>query len=201
MKKRLAVASLLIVACAPLCAAQKSGERKSKYGEYFRQSDEERRSREYVEYFKSLGGDWSLPAELNGAFEPAKLPKGKDAWVVQIVTRGGFTGRGRGDVILTSDGDLRCSLSVFNSCANTLSPAALESLSKLVASANPKEWKGKPVGLCRDCYVSLLALQRRDAKGRGESYKVHFDDTTLAQMPEEVRRLYARAFELATPPM
>lgn len=200
MKKRLAVASLFIVACATICAAQKSGEKDSKYDESIKQTNEEQRNREQLELYRARPGEESLPAQLKDAYEPAKLPKGKDSWVVQVVTRGGFAGRGRGDVTLKSDGVVSCSPTVSDPCASTLAPASLEALSKLIASAEPKSWKDKPGGACRDCYVSLLALQRRDAKGRAKSYVVYFDDLTLAQMPEEVRRIYAHAFEFASPP-
>lgn len=197
MMKHLTVACLLTLAFANLCAAQKS-----KNDEYVttRQMDEETRNREALERLGVREGNGSLPAELKGAYKPAELPKGKDAWVVQVFTRGGFTGRGRGDVTITSAGDLRCSASVFDACASRLSPAALESLSKLVANANPKKWKDTPGGACRDCYVALIVLQRRDAKGRGKSYNVYFDDSMLPKMPEEVGRIYTQAFALAAPP-
>jgi hypothetical protein len=202
MKRRLAAACLLTLACAAVCAAQKSGEKRSDDHDAvtLKALDEEQRNREYLEHFRARPGEELLPAQLKDAYEPAKLPEGKDAWVVQVVTRGGFTGRGRGDITLKSDGAVSCGPTVFDPCAATLSPASLESLSKLVSAANPLQWKERPGGLCSDCYVSLVALQRRDAKGRGKSYLVYFDDTTLARMPEEVRRMYARAFELASPP-
>jgi hypothetical protein len=183
-----------------LCAAQKSNEKESKYDESLRQMNEEQRNREYLELFRARPGEESLPAQLKDTYEPAELPEGKDSWVVQVVTRGGFTGRGRGDVTLKSDGVVSCSPTVFDPCAGALTPASLETLSKLISAANPKQWKDKPGGLCRDCYVILFALQRRDAKGRAKSYLVYFDDTTLAQMPEEVRQMYKHAFELASPP-
>lgn len=200
MKKRLAVACLLVVACASSCAAQKSNEKESKYDESLRQTNEEQRNREYLELFRARPGEESLPAQLKDAYTPAELPGGKDSWVVQVITRGGFTGRGRGDVTLKSDGVVSCSPTVFDACADTLPPASLESLSKLVSAANPKEWRDRPGSLCNDCYVVLFALQRRDAKGRAKSYTVYFDDTTLAQMPEAVRQLYAQAFEFASTP-
>jgi len=199
MKKQLALASLLIVACAAVCAAQKSAGKESKQDSYTSDIEEEQRNREYLERFKATGANASLPAELKDAYKPAELPEGRDSWVVQVVTRGGLTGRGRGDVTLKSDGLVSCSPTVFDPCADTLAPASLESLSKLVHAANPKEWRDRPGAVCRDCYVVLFALQRRDAKGRAKSYTVYFDDTTLAQMPEEVRRLYAHALEFASP--
>lgn len=200
MKKRLAIASLFIVACVLPCAAQKSGGKDSKHDESVRQMNEEQRNREQLELYRARPGEESLPAQLKDAYEPAELPKGKDSWVVQVVTRGGFAGRGRGDLTLKSDGVVSCSPTVSDPCAAALAPASLEALSKLIASAEPKDWKDKSGGACRDCYVSLLALQRRDAKGHAKSYIVYFDDLTLAQMPEEVRRIYAHAFEFASPP-
>src|ERR1044072_6992738 len=120
MKKRLAFACLLVVACALPCAAQKSSEKGSKYDESRRQMNEEQRNREYLELFRARPGEESLPAQLKDSYRPAGLPEGKDSWVVQVVTRGGFAGRGRGDVTLKSDGVMSCSPTVFDPCAGAL---------------------------------------------------------------------------------
>jgi hypothetical protein len=190
MKWRMALACLFLLASASVCLGQKGKDKPpptvDEENEKLRQSYE-----------------WTVPVGelvLLRALARVELPEGKDSWVVQVVTSGGFTGRGRGDVTLTSAGVVTCSPAVVVPCADKLSPASLESLSKLIASANPKRWQDRPGGACSDCYGTLLALQRRDAKGRAESYKVYFDDTTLALMHEEVKQIYAQVFILAAPP-
>jgi hypothetical protein len=195
MKRRTALACLVLLASVSLCLGQKSKDKSPPTVD-----EENERLRQSYEWTVPGPFGESVPPALLRALTRVELPEGKDAWVVQVVTSGGFTGRGRGDVTLTSAGVVTCSPAVVVPCADKLSPASLESLSKLIASANPKKWQDRPGGACSDCYGTLLVLQRRDAKGRCESYKVYFDDTTLALMPEEVRQIYARAFDLAAPP-
>src|SRR5688572_1878222 len=96
MKRSLALACLLLAACAPLCAAQEKEEREESLT--IRQMDEDERNRETLRRLKVEPGGEALSPALMGAFKPAELPEGDGAWVVQVVTRGGFAGGGRGDV-------------------------------------------------------------------------------------------------------
>jgi hypothetical protein len=50
---------------------------------------------------------------------PPSVPDGDGAWTIRITTDGGFTGRGRGNVTLTSQGELTC-LQTQRPCINKL---------------------------------------------------------------------------------
>lgn len=171
MKRQLAVACLLILASAPPPAAGRSNDG-SKSGPPAPKQ-------------KAAPGSESLPPELKDAFQPVQLPEGKDAWALQIVTRGGLTGKGRGDVTVTSDGRVTCSPQ------NT--PCALKqpdaTLSQRVAAARPSKWRSAAGGSCRDCYLTLFVLQRRKGNGAEKTYTLYWDDTTAASVPADVKAI------------
>jgi len=182
MKRQLAVACLLILACAPPSAARKpSG-----------------KSEPLTPEQEAPRGADSLPPEF-GDFKPAALPEGKDAWAVQIVTRGGISGRGRGEVTVTSDGRVSCGAQA-TPCAFNQSAAALASLSQLVAAAKPSKWKSPSGGNCADCFVTLFVLQRRSGNGGAKTYTLHWDDATAAAVPAEVKQIGRAVARLAFVP-
>ena len=169
MKRQLAVACLLILACAPPLAAR-----------------------------RAEGGGWpspptqargeSLPPELRDAFKPVGLPEGKGSWALQLITRGGIAGGGRGDVTVTSDGRVTCGPSAAP-CGLRRQAAAPDLLSRLVAAAKPSKWKAPAAGTCADCYLTLFVLQRREGSGREKTYTFYWDDTTAAAVPADVKAI------------
>lgn len=54
----------------------------------------------------AAGQSSDLPPVFMGSVHAIPLPEGDGAWVLQIVSRGGITGRGAGDVVVISDGRL-----------------------------------------------------------------------------------------------
>ena len=191
MKVGRVFAFLLLLACAPVCLAQKEKGKEKPYVGVDEEQERERRQYEWLVPKREPGSE-SLPAALAGALSPVELPKGADAWVVQVVTRGGFAGAGRGDVTVTSARAVACKPD--GACAGGLPTSAFESLAALVAAAKPSRWVAPSVGPCRDCYVTALVLRRRDAKGREKTYTTYWDDATYAGAPEEARRIYESAF-------
>jgi hypothetical protein len=169
MKKLLAVACLLILACAPPSAAQNT--------------DDKSKSAALTQ---ALGE--SLPPELRDAFKPVELPEGRDAWALQIVTRGGIAGRGRGDVTVTSDGRVTCAPATAP-CALKQAGDPFPSLSRLVAAAKPSKWKNPATGACNDCYLTLFVLQRRAGNGRERTHTLYWDDTTAGAVPADVKQI------------
>jgi hypothetical protein len=174
MKKQVAVACLLTLAC--LACAQPSAAQKS---------DDRNKPESFAP-----GGAESLPPELKDAFKPVELPEGKDAWALQLITRGGLTGRGRGDVTVTSDNRVRCSPDGADCLVKQrgTDPASLfASLSQRVAAARPSKWKASAGAACNDCYLTLFVLQTRAGNGQSKTYTFYWDDSTAAAVPADVR--------------
>ena len=102
----------------------------------------------------------NLPSSVT--VEPIALPAGDNAWAVQIVSRGGFAGSGRGDLTLTSDGNL-----IWNgpdgSCSRKLPDETMSALTKVVlaAEAPASSTERAAAGVCADCYVTGMILQQR----------------------------------------
>jgi len=118
------------------------------------------------------------------------LPQGENAWSIQILSRGGLTGRGRGDLTVTSDGSLAWTSDV-RSCGGKLPDDQLLEITKVVVTLGRLSTsKGTiPVGGCYDCYVTTMILQRREADGMGHRYAVSWNDTSYKQVPAEVLQL------------
>ena len=186
MKKQIVVAALALLASAPLCLGQTTQARPQPTPSA--QEEEERFRQLLILPAESLGT--SLPPILRGTLQFFELPDGKDSWAVQLVTRGGFLGGGKGDLNINSAGALSCSAKI-TPFPKKPTPAALEALAKRVLAAKPAAWEGSAVSTCADCFVTLLALQRRERDGSVKTYIAYWDDATQSRMPAEVRRLYA----------
>src|SRR5262245_39164225 len=81
--------------------------------------------------------------------QTAALPPGEDAWSVQIVSRGGFTGAGRGNLTAISDGSLAW-VNAEDSCTGKLERDSIADLTKVVAAASAysNSVNSTLVGLC-----------------------------------------------------
>jgi len=129
-----------------------------------------------------------LPAAL-GAIPKVELPPGANSWAVQVISRGGITGTGRGDLTITSHGHLVWN-AVENQCNVKLPDDVLQMLTQTAFSANPSGWVGSTASVCADCYVSAIALQRRESDGIGRTYIAYWDDTTAGSISGELRKVY-----------
>lgn len=106
----------------------------------------------------AAGQSSDLPPVFMGSVHAIPLPDGDGAWVLQIVSRGGFTGRGTGDVIVMSDGLVRRS----SAATESMSPEALGSLSRRIRRTNPAQWTvGSRLSRCSDCVATLIVLTVR----------------------------------------
>jgi hypothetical protein len=130
-----------------------------------------------------------LPPIFTGVTTDVGVPAGAAAWAVRIVTRGGLTGRGRGDVLITSDRRVTCDGGA-PPCATTLSEASAAALGRLIAQVDPAAGSRSSLGVCRDCYATLLVLRMRSPDGATRTLTAYWDVTTQAQMPPELLRLY-----------
>ena len=191
MPQRLIVTALILLALSATCAARQSAGEKQQPKP---PGPEGREEPVKTEVFTHLPGG-SIPQALLDAIKPVELPAGKDAWAVQVATRGGFTGRGRGGVMVVSDGRLVCD-PPGTPCAERAAPGALRSYGMSVLGARPDKWGESRLGMCQDCYQTLLVLRRRNKDGAEEVYNAFWDDATQGDVPEEVRKIYAGALKL-----
>ncbi len=125
------------------------------------------------------------------AVQPLTLPQGENAWAVHIVSRGGFIGVGRGDLTVMSDGFVSWK-GVDGTCSRRLTDDPMRALAKIVTSVEASaNWGGSKVsGPCYDCYVTALVLQRRELGGIETTYASFWDDSTQAEVPANVMKLY-----------
>lgn len=121
---------------------------------------------------------------------PVPLPPGDNAWAVQIVSKGGFAGSGRGDLTLTSEGTL-----IWNgkdgSCSRKLADETMQSLANIVlgveTAASPTAVS--PTGLCADCFITAMLLQRAGT-GAVRASSAIWDDVNRAKVPADLMFVY-----------
>jgi hypothetical protein len=121
---------------------------------------------------------------------PPAVSDGDGAWTIRISTGGGFTGRGRGSVTLTSQGDLTC-LETLRPCESKLVGDRLRPITQLVSSFNPSKWGSVPPQenmVCSDCYTTTMTLARRES-GKVTIATLSWNDVTQGKVPANVLRL------------
>ena len=128
---------------------------------------------------------------------PAAQP---GSWVIQIVSRGGITGRGTGDVVVRSEGTLALSEPAAakpSAGAQPIGPDLMRPLHERVQAALPSQWTGSHLSsTCSDCDVTLMVIARRDANGAVRTHTAFWDAITKRGVPAEVLRIYEAALTL-----
>jgi hypothetical protein len=129
-----------------------------------------------------------LPPVFMGSVQAIPLPEGDGAWVLQIVSRGGFTGRGAGDLVLFSDGRRRLRGAVTES----MPPESLTLLTQRIRDMAPSRWviESRLRSRCNDCVATLVVLTVREPDGTLRSYSVFWDTITRARIPTEVLQIH-----------
>ena len=126
------------------------------------------------------------------------LPPTEAAWVVRIVTSGGFTGRGSGSYTASSAGDVAC-LAV-PACPARLASDTERALSRLVTelpvSTVSPALPSRPTSTCNDCVTTTISVRRRDRAGE-RTQTFTWDETTRAGVPDSVLRLYGAVIAVA----
>ena len=82
-----------------------------------------------------------VPTFFADAINSVKVPEAENGWVVQVITRGGFNGAGRGDIAITSNGSVECN-APHTKCRNELTREALQGLTQFITRAKPSSWGG-----------------------------------------------------------
>jgi hypothetical protein len=128
------------------------------------------------------------------AVSPQALPPGDNVWMVKIFSRGGFTGSGRGDLTLTSEGIVTWS-AADGSCGRKLTDEALQALAKMVLAAHAPATGSESSlsGMCFDCYVTTMILLRRGTEGVVSATTVSWDDASQAQVAADLVSIYKAA--------
>ncbi|HEY6400278.1 MAG TPA: hypothetical protein VI479_02640 [Blastocatellia bacterium] len=124
-----------------------------------------------------------------GPIQKIELSPKENSWAVQIMSRGGIIGTGRGDLTITSQGDLIWN-GVENRCNAKLGDDVLQILTQTVFSASASGWGRTTSGFCADCYMFAIALQRREAGGIERTYFAYWDDAAAARIPADLRKVY-----------
>lgn len=112
-------------------------------------------------------------------------PGGNGAWVLDLVTSGGFNGMGIGQVSVNSSGMLACASS-HHKCPARLTDAALKSLADKVKAASAVRWDFVAVGgLCSDCVAVRLELRMRQPDGSIKTFIASWDIASFG-VPEQL---------------
>jgi hypothetical protein len=139
-----------------------------------------------------------LPPRFRGAFRTVRkveLSPEANSWAVQIISGGGIMGIGKGDLTITSQGDLAWNKKDHpnekeNRCNVKLRDDVIQMLTQTAFSANASGWGGPTSSYCSDCFVYAIVLQRREQDGIGRTYLAYWDDSTGKNISEEVRKVY-----------
>jgi len=135
-----------------------------------------------------------VPPVFIGSVHAIPLPDGDGAWVLQVVSRGGFTGRGAGDVVVISDGRV----SGLSGATALPRPEAFTSLKERIERMPASVWTlGSRLGRCNDCVSTLVVLTVRERGGIVHTYSSFWDSTTLAGIPDDVRQIHRYALNLS----
>jgi hypothetical protein len=128
----------------------------------------------------------NVPSDI--VVQPVALPPGDNSWAVQIVSRGGYTGSGRGDLTLTSDGLLIWD-GPDGACSRRLSDDKMNALTEVVLSVGDSASLSERAlaGLCFHCYMTAMIVQRQGVKG---VVSVSWDDVTQAKIPAAIVAVY-----------
>ena len=136
-----------------------------------------------------LSGQVTVPLIFGDAPSPPALPDGDGAWVLQVVTRGGLSGRGKGTVTATSAGTVSCASGPTDACAVPSAPQFIKEIAMRIDGTMPSLWIGSTPSLCSDCYVTMLVLIRREA-GSIHMYRSYWNDATRSQAPAGVLAIH-----------
>ena len=143
---------------------------------------------------------WLLGIQASSDLPNLVVPPDDNAWVIRIVTTGGFTGQGAGNVTANSAGQMLCTL--MASCPDRLVPETKRSLSQLVTRLRLVDatdtWAPPTAGVCADCVTTIMTVRRRDSAGE-HSARYTWDVSSVRAIPDDVLRLHAAIVGLTAP--
>jgi hypothetical protein len=141
----------------------------------------------------AVPGAFAIPA-ISGLF--MEVPAEPSAWVIRIVSGGGFTGQYRG-LVVASQGTVRCTAEI--QCQGTLSATELESITRLLSEPVLSKWpqangsSSAPISVCSDCIRVWAEVRHRERDGTEKLYSTTWDDVSKSSLPAEIRQIYETA--------
>ena len=134
---------------------------------------------------------------------PPARPK-VSAWRLKLTSSGGFSGRGGGEVIITSRGEVVAGRppvanQVGPPCKGRLRPTQLRAISRAVLSARPTAWRARyvdpqnPDGCC-DQFSFHLELELNTAKDApSQTYTTGWHEGARRFLPKEIKEILTAA--------
>jgi hypothetical protein len=133
---------------------------------------------------------------------PPRLPEGPLAFVVDLDTTGGFSGRGLGGVTLDSNGNVGASriggsARTASECRAKLGANDLQSLRRAVEAASLQSWPATFAPAddqgCCDRFHWTLRMEQRLADGQVRKVSTMWFDANEGRLPKEVTAIKAIA--------
>ena len=114
------------------------------------------------------------------------------SWSVQLKISGGFTGRGNGNLWLTSDGKFKYEPPAppntpGKACEGKLSSEELKPIVEAVKKSQPKQWNRPELKVSAPDAFSYELEFRNEAKA--EPVSVLWYDNTIDKLPADLKRL------------
>lgn len=146
---------------------------------------------------RSSGGSGFLCLDKGDA-AALLLPKGKDAWLIEISRSGGRVGsketvriNSAGEISVVSEHYGNGGPTVDCSRKETISPRELLKIKAAITSAQPSDWKNSyddpQHPICCDQTTTGVKLQRRNEKGQAQSYTTSWYNGTYKMVPADLK--------------
>ena len=126
------------------------------------------------------------------------VAKRENSWMVKIVTSGGMNGRGEGNAVITSQGDLAIEYPLVGltselRCHTKLPTEDLRKIEWLVLTANPSSWRENyfdPRYVGDDYFEYKLELHYRQEDGTECLYTASWSDGSVNLLPKGLSDLH-----------
>jgi hypothetical protein len=193
--KKQILGSMILILLSVVCGfGQKSDKHRTQ--SIYEQEQEQKKQDELV------ADGWRVLTEKK--YKPGKnlLPDTADAWVLRIVTTGGFDGKGLPMLTIKSDGKFACGESETTSF-KTLSAGDLMTLSKTIKDAifevqeNSPKLETPAVIICNDCYLTNIYLLRREANGKNRFFSSAMSKIKYLHIAENFNLIKQNVSDLA----
>ena len=133
---------------------------------------------------------------------PARLKV--SGWSLKLTSSGGFSGRGGGEVTITSRGEVVATRppvanQVGPSCKGRLRPAQLRAMSRAISSARPAAWRARyvdpqnPDGCCDQFSYQLELEVKGSADAPARTYTTGWHEGSRELLPKELREILRAA--------